>query len=380
MLSVVCQQQQGIEQFRIIKGIDMLRAHFARTCYALGLFTLFSCSQAPDSDNDILVDRARQPDETDMLFVSNQDGDREIFTFDIHTRSLKQLTTNNRDDFDAKWSPNGEQIVFSSNRDGGNSDIYLMNADGSDQVNLSNHSGMDGYPNWSPDGKRIVFSSERSGNVEVFIQDLKSREIQQITNVSGHSAISPSWSPDGAMIVYTLYDESGKATTHLVDVETTETWPVTSHPKIEDGTAAWSPDGDYLLYHSRRDRQLNIYVYDINTKKETQLTDLATNDLAPVWSHDGQNIAFVSTRGDFARTQVCTMNVDGSEQECITDARYQSEEPTWLEDDSGLLFTSWEGARVSNVFLYDSKTLEYAPLSPADGYQNKPAPRPVPRS
>ncbi|MFW6116209.1 MAG: TolB family protein, partial [bacterium] len=69
---------------------------------------------------------------------------------------------------EAAWSPSGEQIAFSSDRDG-NYEIYVMNADGSDQRRLTSSPGTDWGATWSPDGARIAFASDRNGEMELFV-------------------------------------------------------------------------------------------------------------------------------------------------------------------------------------------------------------------
>jgi len=73
-----------------------------------------------------------------------------------------RLTTNSAGDFGPSWSPDGSKIAFWSDRDG-NSDIYVMNADGSEQTRLTDNSASDQEPAWSPDGRRVAFVSSRDG-------------------------------------------------------------------------------------------------------------------------------------------------------------------------------------------------------------------------
>jgi dipeptidyl aminopeptidase/acylaminoacyl peptidase len=119
------------------------------------------------------------PDGRKLAFVSTRDGDREVFVMNSDGSGVRQLTRNSTaangspaSDQSPAWSPKGHQIVFVSTRDGGEPEVYKMQADGRRQVRLtrtpvyvSNHT-----PSWAPDGKSIVFSSDRVGydNYEVF--------------------------------------------------------------------------------------------------------------------------------------------------------------------------------------------------------------------
>jgi TolB protein len=85
---------------------------------------------------------------------------------------LKRLTDHPKIDMWPAWSPDGKRIAFVSNRDG-NYELYLMNADGSEPRNLTNHPATDSSPCWSPDGKRIAFVSTRHGGSDVYVLEVK---------------------------------------------------------------------------------------------------------------------------------------------------------------------------------------------------------------
>ena len=85
------------------------------------------------------------------------------------------------DDYSPAWSPDGSKIAFQSIRDG-NWEIYSMDADGSNQINLSNDAGYDGFPSWSPDGSRIIFESYRNDNGEIFVMNADGTEQINLTN------------------------------------------------------------------------------------------------------------------------------------------------------------------------------------------------------
>jgi Tol biopolymer transport system component len=349
------------------------------------LFTIFglyivSCSMLEPTTQLARTPSAELPPPTkqqQLLFVSNQDGDREIFAVDFDGSNLKQLTFNNRDDYDASWSPDGDKILFSSNRDGGNSEVYLMNADGSEQTNLSSSAGFDGRARWSPDGKTIVFNSDRDGAENLYLLSINVRKFVPLPIADVTAAVSPAWSPDGQWLAYLGLNHINKGDIWLIKADGSQRLQLTNNAKFEDGSISWSPDGRKLAYHSRRNHQYNVFVYDIDLQQEFQITYLSTSDVEPKWSNDGKHLLFLSTRGQFGRTQLCLMKEDGSQQRCLTDDRHQIADAIWLNDGQGILHTNWRGTRYSNVFLLDVNSNQLIAVSPAKGYQSHPQPRPA---
>ena len=93
---------------------------------------------------------------------------------DADGSNLRRLTHSSGNDLLPDWSPDGTQIAFMSDRDG-DWDIFVMDADGSNLRRLTNNSGNDLFPNWSPDGRKIVFESDRDGdwdNQDIYVMDL----------------------------------------------------------------------------------------------------------------------------------------------------------------------------------------------------------------
>ena len=91
------------------------------------------------------------------------------------------------------WSPEGERILFATMRDG-NSEIYIMDRDGSNATNLSRHPAVDAQPAWSADGRRVVFVSNRDGAEEVYVMDADGGGVKRLTT-GGSAVAAPRWQP-----------------------------------------------------------------------------------------------------------------------------------------------------------------------------------------
>jgi TolB protein len=147
------------------------------------------------------------PDGRKVVFNSFWGGlpKRDIYVIDIDGAGLTKLTQDPDplvpiDDTRPDWSPDGSRIAFQSNRTG-NNEIFLMNPDGTDVLQLTSHAATDAAPEWSPDGERIAFQSNRDGNDDIWVMNADGSGLVQLTDNDVRDA-KPSWSRDGKRIAF----------------------------------------------------------------------------------------------------------------------------------------------------------------------------------
>lgn len=175
------------------------------------------------------------PDGKALLFTGQASvSDTGLFFVNADGSGLRRLTGSESDDGQARISPDGKQVVFVSDRDG-NDDIYLMNIDGSNVRRLTNNPANDIHPAWSPDGRWIVFASTRGSgmamnNYNIYIMAADGSSQCQLT--SGEAPEwKPVWSPDGQWIAYlALYERE----LYLVRPDGTETRPFPLPEEVDD--------------------------------------------------------------------------------------------------------------------------------------------------
>lgn len=216
-----------------------------------------------------------------IAFVSEVEGTEEIFVVCADGSGLAQLTKNNANDYNPKWSPDGKLIAFVSERDG-NTEIYIMNADGSNQRNVSNNPAQDWDPRWTKEGK-LLFLTNRNRYWEVFQATIGEKGIEITPLAAGlkPEEVHLCWSPDGSKICEET-DRTGNWEIYIGDADGKQLVNVTNNP-ADDYDPCWDYSGTRIAFISNRDGDNEVFIYDLNTKKTSQVTNNNVNDASPQW-------------------------------------------------------------------------------------------------
>lgn len=259
-----------------------------------------------------------------IVFTSERDGNKNIYIMNADGTDQRRLTTSSSDDYQPFGSPDGRQIAFTSERDG-NYEIYAMNADGLNQHNLTQNPSWDWFPAWSPDRHLIVFSSDRGGSPQIYVMSADGTNPRKLTENNGMNE-EPMWSPDSRQIGFVLaFDKH--ADIYLMNPDGTGQRKVTNNPSL-NWYFSWSPDSRKIAFTSERDGNGEIYLMNADGSNARNLTNNGATDWMPSWSPDGASIAFVSDRD--GTSQIYLMNSDGTNMHRLTNGPSDNYEPAWL--------------------------------------------------
>ena len=148
------------------------------------------------------------PDSASVLYCTTDDLDpprkneSDIYRVDTSSHAVTRLITGGINTYPV-LSPDGRHIALRKIIDGGNSEVYVADADGSHLRNLTHDPAFDGWPAWSPDGTRIAFASNRGGNQQIYVMDADGGHVTRIVHKEGR-ATAPKWAPDGRALYFPI--------------------------------------------------------------------------------------------------------------------------------------------------------------------------------
>ena len=286
----------------------LFRAIIYVVCFA-AMLLLNPTSIFSQESSDSLINKLSN--QTKIAFTAEREGNFDIYVMNADGSRQKRLTNNPDWDEQPRWSPDGKKFAYMSivndEIDDRHWEVFVMNADGSDQKRLT-YSKKAASPSWSPDGEKIAFSGDRGdGNSAIFIMDADGSQQTILTDRGGR----PSWSGNGQQIAFISWtDESSDIS--IINSDGTGETNLTNSPAM-DGTPSFSPDGRKIAFLSIVDNNYDIYVMNADGTEQKRLTDNPAVVIAPSWSPDGNMIIFERgvSEEDF---DLYIMNPDGSEQ------------------------------------------------------------------
>lgn len=252
------------------------------------------------------------------------------------------LTQNEADDRYASYSPNGDKIAFESNRDG-TWQIYIMDANGENQLRLTHDNSNNRRPSWHPKGKKVLFESDRSGKKELYTIKLKNGKVKKLSNFKdGEEPNFACYSPNGKLIALSIAVSDSKSDIVLMKKNGKIVRRLTNN-EFRNHYPRWSNQGNEIVYFSRKEtnnQDDEIYKLNVKTGKEVRLTNWPKHNFCPAWSNDDQHIVYVTSMEDL-RPEIYIMDANGENKVRITENEDGDTLPSWSPKSNDVLISGY---------------------------------------
>lgn len=274
-----------------------------------------------------------------IAFTASINGFDRILVLDLNKKRIETLIDGPGNNSYPRWSPSGDKLVFTSDRDK-NDEIYLADADGSNQIRLTSNTLIDDNADWMPDGKSIVYMAEmpksgKSLHTNLFSLDIESRQSKKLTDFSGKNS-TPSVSPKGNFIAYTtnrfwpgwdvcIFDlRNGKNRCPLAGT-TTYCRP------------AWSPLGKQIAYSSGLFTSIDPHILTVSSGASVDLPSTSGNDYDLSWSKDAKYLIFSSDmqKKDIYNIYITKLDDPSAKEPAILlGGPYSLRYPSWHQEEA----------------------------------------------
>ena len=311
----------------------------AYTSYPAGIADIFVMNADGTGVHDVTNDpRANDYQPTwsnaGIAFSSTRSG-QQVCVIAPDGSQRRTLTSGTAQSLDPHWSATGSSILYSSTRDA-RSEIGLVV--GSSYRALTKGPWLDTDPAWSHDGKRLAYARSSSpGHSDIFVADANGGHQRNLTRRRGINW-GPEFSPDSKTLAFVRFEGFG-AQIWSMGIDGTHAHALTSAGPWNEHPS-WSPDGRRLVYVGQRNGAVDLFVLDLRTHRERRLTSTPVSEADPAWSPDGKWIAFAApTPPDNAFAAISRIKPDGSRRTQVTRSTIANDtSPSWSPDSTQILY------------------------------------------
>lgn len=265
---------------------------------------------------------------TEVAFISNRGGAKELYTMDIDGENVRAVTKNKTINEFPSWGPDGDTLLYTSYRENRMPGLYVLSRGGRSpgRVFKNLRPGASQYRGViDSTGQKVAVVLSVDGATKIFSVDRNGQNPRQLTD--GKSLdVSPSWSPDGRQIAF-ISDRSGGPQVYVMNADGSNPKRITFQGGYNTG-ATWSPDGKWIAYETRVGSQYDIWLADPDGSTNVPLVDHPASDESAAWSPDSRKIVFSSKRRGKADLYVVDIQ-GGATARRITQGEGDSVSPAW---------------------------------------------------
>jgi len=228
---------------------------------------------------------------------------------------------------------NVKKIIFTSDRNG-SEDVYSMNLDGSELIQLTDHPGKDNYPAVSPDGKKIAYTSDINGIWQIMIMNWDGTDKMQLT-YNPWSSGYPAWSFDGRFIFFEVYQD-GDWEIYRINSNGSNLKRLTFNPDVYDWHPACHPFQNKVTFESGGSGREDLYIMDYNGENSKRISDISMRKRVPAISIDGELITFMGYEGK--NSLIYTMDGNGGNIKLVSGSLTNCGHPVFSPDNKFIAF------------------------------------------
>ncbi len=238
------------------------------------------------SEKSILIAPAWRPDGSELLVTSYRTGRPELWAYRLADRGFRPLG-GQKNAMGGVYSPDGTKIAYTVT-EGANTDVWVMNADGTGARRVTKDPAIDVSPTWSPDGRRLAFVSDRAGTPQIYLMNADGSGVRRLT-FQGNYNQTPQWSPRGDLIAFTARDERKVFDVFTVAPDSGQIGRVTQDQGRTNEEPSWAPNGRMLVFTTDRAGSPQLVVSDPRGDRQTLIPGAKGVELsAPAWGPVGQ--------------------------------------------------------------------------------------------
>ncbi len=279
----------------------------------------------------------------EIVFDSTADGSTEVWALDLESLRVRRITASADPRVSNRfpdWSPDGQQVVFVSEDEGGTGDLFLIKQDGSHRRRLTHDPARYENPAWGPNGDWIAFEKGVGENWDSWGLFLIRPDGSGLHSLEGTNLFHPSWSPEGTAIAVVTGSEEEwyGAVFSLEDGTLLRVTP----EGLTVGSVKWSPDGRWIAFDGGVGEHFDLWLVDRNGHNMRRLTTSPAIDARPEWSPNGSHLVFHSTRdfdstredGRWEQFELYLLDVRDGAVQRLTDNRVFDAHPDWCPSES----------------------------------------------